>query len=320
MNHMRKFFLFIILLCSPAAFGAGTISWLDGVSAVDVNNLSSITIINTGCVQIDDAGGTAIGVLCLDASDDLFVGDATGVDNMVFDVTTSGTFSFDVNGTPKLTIGNDGAVASSGQVSATQFQASNASATLGTAGNTQYFENRLAPSKLQTYIIQVENPSTDAAVFDISIIGQAAGASSTSNLDGSNVNITGGAGASGSAGDADGGDVVIGGGAGAGTGEVGHVEIVDTVKATGSDPALSSCGTSPSIVGSDFAGQVTIGTTVTTSCTVTFDAPMDAAPACVVTGDNTAVGYAATTTTAAMTITSSADMDSDVISFICIGL
>ena len=37
------------------------------------------------------------------------------------------------------------------------------------------------------------------------------------------------------------------------------------------------------------------------------------------TGDNVAVGYAATTTTTIMTLTSSADMDSDVISYICFG-
>jgi len=88
----------------------------------------------------------------------------------------------------------------------------------------------------------------------------------------------------------------------------------------GPDPGLSSCGTTPSIVGSDYASKVTIGSGVTTSCTITFaNTGFANAPACVVTGDNTAIGYAATTTTTVLTITSSADMASDVISFICVG-
>ena len=88
----------------------------------------------------------------------------------------------------------------------------------------------------------------------------------------------------------------------------------------GDDPALSSCGTTPSIVGSDAAGKVTIGTGSTTSCTVTFATAFDNAPACVITGDNIALGYAATTSTTVLTVTSSADMASDVISYLCIGL
>lgn len=86
------------------------------------------------------------------------------------------------------------------------------------------------------------------------------------------------------------------------------------------DPSLSSCGTTPAIVGSDVAGKVTIGSGATTSCTVTFAATYVTAPACVIAGDNTAVTYAATTAAAALTITSSADMASDVISYICIGV
>jgi hypothetical protein len=90
---------------------------------------------------------------------------------------------------------------------------------------------------------------------------------------------------------------------------------------TGADPVISSCGTTPSIIGSDMAGKVTIGSGVTTSCTVTFaKAYTTNAPACTIAGDNSAVTYAATTTTDALTITSSADMASDVISYICVGL
>lgn len=87
----------------------------------------------------------------------------------------------------------------------------------------------------------------------------------------------------------------------------------------GSSPTLSACGTTPSVSGGDHGGKITIGTGVTTSCTVTFAATYDNAPACVIAGDNTAVTYAATTSTSALTITSSADMASDLISFICVG-
>ena len=90
--------------------------------------------------------------------------------------------------------------------------------------------------------------------------------------------------------------------------------------ATGADPVITSCGTTPSVSGSDRAGNVTIGTEVTTSCTVTFAEPYASTPSCTVTGDNTAVTYARTITASVLTILSSADMASDVISYNCMGL
>ena len=89
---------------------------------------------------------------------------------------------------------------------------------------------------------------------------------------------------------------------------------------TGTDPVLSACGAAPTITGGDSAGKVTIGTGATTSCTTTFATAYVNAPACTIAGDNPAVTYAATTSTTALTITSSTDMASDVISYICFGL
>jgi len=90
---------------------------------------------------------------------------------------------------------------------------------------------------------------------------------------------------------------------------------------TGADPTLSSCGTTPSVTGSDSAGKITIGTGTVTSCTVTFSgAYATNAPACTVSGDNTAVTYIATTSTTVLTITSSADMATDVVSYQCTGI
>lgn len=93
-----------------------------------------------------------------------------------------------------------------------------------------------------------------------------------------------------------------------------------TISHAGADPVLSACGTTPTVVGGDSAGKVTIGTGVTTSCTATFAVAFIAAPSCIVIGDQTATTYAAATTTTVLTITSSADMDSDVINYHCIGL
>ncbi|MEK7383754.1 MAG: hypothetical protein AAB262_10790, partial [Elusimicrobiota bacterium] len=87
----------------------------------------------------------------------------------------------------------------------------------------------------------------------------------------------------------------------------------------GTDPALSSCGTTPTIAGTDNAGKVTIGSGVTTSCTATFNKTWNLAPACTVSGDNTAVTYIGTTSTTVLIIASSADMASDVVSYICLG-
>jgi hypothetical protein len=98
-----------------------------------------------------------------------------------------------------------------------------------------------------------------------------------------------------------------------------QLEVAGHITTEGTAPTVSACGTSPAIVGSDTAGKVTIGTGVTTSCTLTFATAYANAPPCVVTGDQTATTYAATTSTTALIITSSADMDSDVIMYICVG-
>jgi hypothetical protein len=87
------------------------------------------------------------------------------------------------------------------------------------------------------------------------------------------------------------------------------------------DPTLSSCGTSPSIVGSDTAGKVTIGSSASGTCTVTFDEEYATAPACILTNGTIDVPVWATTTTSALTITDGAgDFSDDVIMYHCIGL
>jgi hypothetical protein len=46
-------------------------------------------------------------------------------------------------------------------------------------------------------------------------------------------------------------------------------------------PALTSCGTSPAIIGTDLAGTVTMGTGTPTGCVITFNSAKTAAPHCV---------------------------------------
>lgn len=79
------------------------------------------------------------------------------------------------------------------------------------------------------------------------------------------------------------------------------------IHTTGTDPTLSSCGTNPSVIGSDTAGTVTIGTGGTASaCTITFaNAFSTNAPACVITSQmNAAISlYVSASSTSAITIT-----------------
>lgn len=99
-----------------------------------------------------------------------------------------------------------------------------------------------------------------------------------------------------------------------------QVRVDRQLETSGTAPMLSSCGTSPSITGADSSGIITIGSTSTTSCTVTFDTTFGNTPACVITGDNTSVTYAITSRSAtAFTFQSSATMEGDTVSYVCIG-
>jgi hypothetical protein len=84
-------------------------------------------------------------------------------------------------------------------------------------------------------------------------------------------------------------------------------------------PALTSCGTSPAIVGTDLAGTVTMGTGTPTGCVITFNTAKSAAPHCVVTWIATPLAsqsYATSTT--AITLTQTAT-SSNVVKYICVG-
>lgn len=82
-------------------------------------------------------------------------------------------------------------------------------------------------------------------------------------------------------------------------------------------PALTSCGTGPTIVGTDAAGTVTMGTGTPTGCVITFVTAYKTAPNCVVNWQATplaAQSYAVTTT--AITLTQTAT-SSNVANYVC---
>lgn len=101
------------------------------------------------------------------------------------------------------------------------------------------------------------------------------------------------------------------------SGTSGHV----LMPASGTAPALSSCGTSPSIVGGDHAGKVTVGSGGTVqSCTLTFNKAYTVAPACVANTESQVLVVRAVSTTTTLTIDCAVAgcLESDVVSYICI--
>lgn len=95
--------------------------------------------------------------------------------------------------------------------------------------------------------------------------------------------------------------------------------LLSTTK-VGPVPVLSACitGGSPLLVGTDFAGVLTAGTTASTSCVVTFGTAFQTAPNCVVTwqAGGPPATYSWTTSTTALTITQASTASSK-IAYIC---
>lgn len=85
-------------------------------------------------------------------------------------------------------------------------------------------------------------------------------------------------------------------------------------KSVAAVPALSSCGTAPSIVGNDTVGKLTTGSAATT-CTVTFSLAYNVAPACILQTQGAATQPTFTTSTTAITVT--VDIASTVYNYIC---
>ena len=98
----------------------------------------------------------------------------------------------------------------------------------------------------------------------------------------------------------------------------GHLITDDLV--LGTQPSLTTCGMTPAIGSStDMAGIVTIGSGVTTACTVTFGTPYTNEPMCVVTPQYNATAYISAKSNSAFTVTFSADGASQKFNYTCIG-
>lgn len=83
-------------------------------------------------------------------------------------------------------------------------------------------------------------------------------------------------------------------------------------------PALTSCGTSPAITGTDTAGTVTMGTGTPTGCVITFNVAYTTAPHCVVTWIATPLASQSYATSAtAITLTQTAT-SSNVVKYFCV--
>ena len=93
----------------------------------------------------------------------------------------------------------------------------------------------------------------------------------------------------------------------------GHIET------QGKPPVVSSCGTSPSVIGSDTAGVMTAGTTPGTACILTFANPYRVAPVCVISDESTAVVVRPTVTATTLTI-NGVLTSGDLVSYICMGM
>jgi hypothetical protein len=114
------------------------------------------------------------------------------------------------------------------------------------------------------------------------------------------------------------GNIWFGGGNKIAFGTDGNMHIRTTNEAS-STPALSSCGTSPTIVGSDIAGTVTMGTGSPTGCTITFANAYSSAPHCNVTWRGNVLAtqnYSISTTAITLNQTGTS---SNVVDYICWG-
>lgn len=142
--------------------------------------------------------------------------------------------------------------------------------------------------------------------------------STGSTIAGSALTIAAGNGTSGIA---NGGKLSLNGGAANSSGTPGVVEINGQVyrkNKAGTTTVGGSCGTSPSLAGSDGAGKVTTGTVAPTSCTITFANTWTTAPACVAINETTANLVKATSTTTTLVLVGTY-VASDVLAYTCTG-
>jgi hypothetical protein len=88
----------------------------------------------------------------------------------------------------------------------------------------------------------------------------------------------------------------------------------------GTAPAVSSCGTGPSVVGTDTAGRITVGTGSPSSCTLTFASAYANIPSCTVNHEGAILLVRGVPSTTTLVIdTATAFTDGGIIDYICVG-
>lgn len=105
-------------------------------------------------------------------------------------------------------------------------------------------------------------------------------------------------------------------------GATGNITFATHLVTSGTAPAITSCGTSPSVVtGNDISGEFTFGTGGTdTDCTLTFAVAYGSAPQCFANNESTIVILRTVTTTTTLVIDAAlaASVDGDLIKYWCI--
>lgn len=113
-------------------------------------------------------------------------------------------------------------------------------------------------------------------------------------------------------------------------GTMGDLKLKRLTSSQGTPPTCSSnCGTSPSVVGGDSAGIVTMGATgvPASGFVITFNGTWASAPACIVQSAKTGmvvgkmpIAVVTSTTTITVTTNGTAPATSDVYSYVCVGV
>lgn len=83
-------------------------------------------------------------------------------------------------------------------------------------------------------------------------------------------------------------------------------------------PALTSCGTSPAITGTDVAGIVTMGTATPTGCVITFGSAYATAPVCIVQWIATPLASQSYVTSASAITTTQTGANSNKLQYVCV--
>lgn len=83
-------------------------------------------------------------------------------------------------------------------------------------------------------------------------------------------------------------------------------------------PSVSTCGTSPSVVGDDNQGTITVGGGVVTACTLTFASTWGITPVCIISDNSTAItGDISSLSATAMTTSFSASLGGGLVYYHC---